>query len=208
MAFFEASLPARLMLGSRGGPVWSTAVVKSVNGSRSTNREWSAPLHRYNVAPAIEDEADFEAIRAFFMSVGGQADGFRFRDRADYRAAETTSTLTYLTGTQWQLGRLYRYGARHFVRPIYKPAASPGVVVRRWTGAVYQTLPATVDTTTGIATVPGAAANDTLVWVGEFDVPVAFTSDMLETVIEDKAGDGQFLLRWPTIELEEIRNPT
>jgi hypothetical protein len=41
-------------------------------------------------------------------------------------------------------------------------------------------------------------------WTGEFDVPVAFTSDMLERSIDNRS-DGEFVMSWPSIQVEEIR---
>lgn len=58
------------------------------------------------------------------------------------------------------------------MRPIRKPVA--GVVVRA-NGVV---IPATVDTTTGLATFT-APAGQSVTWSGQFDVPVRFETDQL-----------------------------
>jgi hypothetical protein len=46
---------------------------------------------------------------------------------------------------------------------------------------------------------------DTYTWAGEFDVPVCFTSDQMEAQIASRHPSGEYLVNWPSIELEEIR---
>ncbi len=202
MAFFEEQFDVRLSYGARGGPVWSTAVAKVQSGRRSANRLWSAPLHRYNVSHAVKTNADFEIVRSFFYVVAGQYDGFRFKDWSDYEATQDNSTLSFISGTLWRLQRKYVVGSRTHLRDIQKPR--PGVVVRRLRSGVWSTATATVDTTTGIADISGHVSGDVYAWIGEFDVPVAFTTDAMEAEIVD-VGDDEFLVRWPQIVLEEVR---
>jgi uncharacterized protein (TIGR02217 family) len=202
MAFFEEQFDVRLSYGARGGPVWSTSVAKVQSGRRSANRNWSAPLHRYNVGHAVKTNEDFEIVRSFFYVVFGQYDGFRFKDWSDYEATQANSSATLITGNTYQLQRKYTVGNRTFLRKIQKPR--PGVQVRRLRSGTWSNATATVDTTTGIATISGHIAGDTYAWVGEFDVPVAFMSDEMEAEIVDQ-GDDEFLVRWPQIIVEEIR---
>lgn len=196
MAFFEDRLPDCFSFGARGGPVFSTEVTKTVGGQRFANKNWTYPLHRYDVSEAIKSEDDFETIAAFFYNVSGQFDGFRFKDFSDYKATNQPAALVS-TGI-YQLQRAYIRGARTFLRTITKPVTP--IVFKRNGSAI---SPAIVYST-GRVTVSGHTPGDVYTWSGEFDVPVAFTSDMLEKVIESK-NDGQFLIRWPSIQVEEIR---
>lgn len=202
MAFFEEQFDTRLSYGARGGPVWSTSVAKVQSGKRSANRNWSAPLHRYNVAHAVKTNDDFELVRAFFYVVSGQHDGFRFKDWSDYEATQANSFATLIAGSTYQLQRAYTVGARTFLRNIQKPRS--GVQVRRFRSGAWSNATATVDTTTGIATISGHSSGDTYAWIGEFDVPVAFVADEMEAEIVDQGND-EFLVRWPQIVVEEIR---
>lgn len=206
MAFFEQRFDERLSFGARGGPVFRTSRVTSLSGYRTTNREWLYPLHRYQVAQAVKDNADFEAVRAFFYVVGGGADGFRFKDWSDFEATLSNSRLVEKAGSpgEWQLCRVYTVGGREFVRPILKPCATPAPAIYRTRGGSTTLATAAVDTTTGIATIAGHVGGDTYRWVGEFDVPVAFADDNMEHEIVDVA-DTDYLMRWPSIVLEEIR---
>lgn len=202
MSFFENRLPERLSFGARGGPAFSTEVVKTQGGQRSSNRNWLFPLHRFDVSHGVKSEEDFDEIRSFFYNVSGQFDGFRFKDWADYKANRQPLT-TITLGTSYQLNRQYVRGSRTFNRPIYKPVSGTIVVYRN--GSV---IAPAVSTTTGVVSITGHTGGDFYTWSGEFDIPVAFTSDILETVIENKTGSGgtsDFLISWPSIQLEEIR---
>lgn len=202
MAFFEQQLSPRITNGARGGPQWSTTVARSAGGRRSTNRNWAYPLHRYDVSQGLRTVADFEELRAFFYLVAGQADGFRFKDWTDYRCTQANSRCTLISGSQYQLQRVYALGGREFLRRIQKPVAGTVTVYRTRSGATSAAV-ATVDATTGIATISGHLAGDTYTWAGEFDVPVAFTADVAD--IEAIRGQGQLYASWAGISVEEIR---
>lgn len=203
MSFFDERLDDCYSFGARGGPVFSTEVVKTAGGQRYVNKNWTLPLHRYDISQAIKREEDFEVIRAFFYNVSGQFDGFRFKDWADYKA--TNQPLTLISSATYQLTRVYVRGVRTYTRNITRPVSSI-VVKRRSSGGTITTISPTIDYATGHVTVSGHSSGDTYTWTGEFDVPVAFTSDVLEAVIENKnPGVDQLLIRWPSIQLEEIR---
>jgi uncharacterized protein (TIGR02217 family) len=197
MAFFEHRLEDCYSFGARGGPMFSTEVVKTFGGQRYANGNWAYPLHLYDISAGVKTEADFADLRAFFFNVGGRRDAFRFKDWADYRA--TRQPLSVITaGSVYQLLRRYTSGPRTFDRPIYKPVA--GLTVYRNGSAI---APA-VATTTGRVTVTGHSSGDVYTWTGEFDVPVAFVNDQLEHEIVNKGRDG-LLISWPSIQLEETR---
>jgi uncharacterized protein (TIGR02217 family) len=202
MAFFEQQLDTRITSGAVGGPQWSTTVTKTQGGARSVNRNWVYPLHRYNISQALRTEADFETVRAFFYVVGGQADGFRFKDWADYRATQANSSLTFIVSNTWQLNRVYSVGARSFVRPIRKPVTGRCIVYRDRSGVI-TVASTTVDYTTGIVAIGSHVVGDTYTWAGEFDVPVAFTSDVAQ--FEMQRGQDSLLVNWQGLEVEEIR---
>lgn len=209
MAFFEQQFDPRLSYGARGGPVWSTSTAKSSSGRRAANRNWSAPLHRYNVGHAVKTNDDFETVRAFFYVVSGAYDGFRFKDWSDFECTRDNSALRLVSGTTWQLQRKYTVGSRTYLRDIQKPCTTPAPVVWRLRSGVWSTVtlagsPFPLDYTNGRVGITGHQAGDTYAWVGEFDVPVAFAADEMEAEIVD-AGAGEYLVQWPQIVVEEIR---
>lgn len=204
MSFFDSRLPERFSFGARGGPMFSTEVVRTVGGQRFANKNWIFPLHRYDVSHGVKNTEDFEVIRAFFYNVAGQFDGFRFKDWADYQA--NGQPLTAISeGVTYQMARAYVRGSRTFNRAIYKPVVGTATIVRDRSGTL--STPATsIDYSTGIVTISNShITGDVYTWSGEFDVPVAFTSDMLEAVIENRNHSEGFLITWPSIQVQEIR---
>ncbi len=206
MSFFDERLDDCYSFGVRGGPKFSTEVVRTQGGQRYVNQNWTMPLHVYEIGHAIQREDDFETLRAFFYNVSGQYSGFRFKDWADYKAV--TQPLVLISGSNYQLYRAYIRGVRTFLRKITRPVST--IVVKRNRAGVITTISPTVTYTNGHVAVTGHASGDTYTWTGEFDVPVAFTSDVLEATIENKhpgasRAEAQLLIRWPTAQVEEIR---
>lgn len=169
-------------------------------GQRLVARLDPYPVHEYSIAHPVKTGEDFETLRAFFYVVGGDADAFRFKDWSDYRATKSNSALTLVAGSDYQLCRKYGVGSRSFLRPIKKPTGSP--VIWRTRAGVESVASATVDNTTGIATISGHVADDTYTWVGEFHVPVAFKD---RAAMWRFIGTPRMLTEWPSIELEEDR---
>lgn len=196
MAFFEERLSPRITYGARGGPVWNTQVAKTDSGFRSANRNWLFPLHRYDVSECIRSETDFEEVRSMFYNVFGQFDGFRYKDWADFLVTRDRSSVTVVVGG-WQLNRRYTRGIRTFDRPIYKPVDGT-IVLYDGGGSI---IGGSVDPTTGVVT----SGSTPVTWTGEFDVPVAFSSDIMEAEISSKNQDVGLLITWPQVQLEEIR---
>ncbi len=207
MAFLESPrMPDKIAFGAVGGPKFSTTVVMVTSGAEKRNREWSMPLYRYDVSQAIKTEADFAAIDAHFMVVGGRELGFRFRDRRDYRVATGQGVVAGLTSTTFQLQKKYTFGSVSALRTIKKPV--PGGFVLKNSGTTLAlTTDYTLDNTTGIVTTtsPRTAAN--LTWTGEFDVPVRFDVDELKGQIINRKGTGEYFIQWSSIPLVELREP-
>lgn len=202
MSFFEARFPEHISLGAEGGPRFITSKAYMQGGQRITNREATHPLHEYSIAHPVKDLDDFESLRAFFYVVGGDADGFRFKDWSDFRATQANTSLSLVSSNIYQLNRLYIYGARTYVRPIYKPVNPIQVYRTRAGNTTLLTSDASVNYTTGQVTISNHVSGDTYRWVGEFDVPVAFKDP---AAMWRLLGTPDELVEWPSIELEEIR---
>lgn len=205
MSFFEQRMNPDLSYGAKGGPVWNTSRAYAISGRRIANKNWSAPLHRYDISHCLKTESDFNEIRNFFYVAAGAFDGFRYKDWMDYKAEQSETNLTLISGTTYQMNKLYSLGSRTYTRAIQKPVAGAQVFrTRSGTTTNITGSGATVDTTTGIVTISGHVAGDTYSWSGEFDVPVAFISDEFMPEIINKTGD-EFLIASGQIMLEEIR---
>jgi len=203
MAFLEQRLSQRIERGASGGPVnRGRQMVRSAGGRLRQVFTWPEPLHTYTISHGVLGPAGLEEMRALWYLVNFTPyEGFRFRDWADYRATQQNSRLTLVSGSDFQLQRVYTFQGLQFVRRIQKPVA--GVVVYRTRGGVVTTATATVDTTTGIAAISGHTAGDTYAWAGEFDVPVTFSDDAWVQQLESMTVDGA-VASMPTINVEEV----
>lgn len=204
MTFLEQRISDSVSRGSKGGPRSRRTKVYTQSGQLKQVREWSRPLHQYDISYGIRRDEDLEAVRSLFYVVAFTPyDGFRFKDWNDYTLTQSTSTLVFISGTEWQIYRRYTVGASTFDRPIYKPV-SGSVTVYRTRSGVVSTATASVDATTGIATIAGHAGGDTYTCAGEFDVPVTFADDALDQ-IELDGSLAEILQGLPSVMLEELR---
>lgn len=197
MSFLETPrFPDTIAFGAVGGPGFSTGVVTFASGYESRNANWSASRHAYEVSQAVRSKSDMDDLIAFFRVAQGRANGFRFRDFADYSAASGEGVLTELTAnTTWQLYKRYTSGASTSDRIITKPISS----TIAFTGGGSYTL----DATTGIVT-RNSGSNPTG-WSGEFDVPCRFDIDQMQHEIVSRSPQGEVLIAWRSIPLVEIR---
>jgi uncharacterized protein (TIGR02217 family) len=204
MAFLEERIDPGITVGATGGPTnIGRTKVYLPNGRLQQNFAASMPVHKYDVSHGIRTSADYDAIIAMFYVVNFTPyEGFRFKDWRDFKATQANSALTLITGSTWQLERVYRVALLTFHRKIRKPVAST-VVVYRTRSAVVSTASATIDYTTGIATVSGHVGGDTYTWTGEFDVPVTFTDD--EWMADLESGPPNTFVTPHSIKLEELK---
>lgn len=185
------NFPDTIAMGSRFGPVYSTAKARNLGGFEVSNQNWAMPLYEGDVMQGARNQAQLDDLLAFFHGVAGMHNGFRFKNFNDYTATGAQGTVVQLSATTWQMYKTYTYGALSFARKISKPIA--GSVIAG--GGSY-----TVDTTTGIITVIGSPSFDPTSWTGEFDFPVRFDIDkMLPQWIAYKYYD------WTAIQIMELR---
>lgn len=173
MSFIEFTLEDPVAAyGFTGGPEFRTRVVSLDSGRERRNIQWSRPRHRYSanwLNIPIEGQAK---LRAAFMAVRGQAYGFRLKDWGDFEAVAEIIGTGDGTRTTFQLAKTYPMGPASYTRTITKPRAGATITVNG------TPVSATVDTTTGIATLAAPPVATAVVrWSGQFDVPVRFASD-------------------------------
>ena len=150
MATIESPrFPDDISYGSRGGPSWNTSVIVMNSGYEKRNKNWTNARYAYDVSYGIKTQTELLALVDFFNRVNGKADGFRFKDHADYQA--TDEALVPDGSPTIQLIRTYGSGANTWVRNITKPIA--GSTFKRG-GSPLVSISPSVDTTTGIITLP------------------------------------------------------
>ena len=202
-SFVEVTFPESVSYGFSGGPEFVTDVQQSKNGYEQRNIVRDYPLSKFTVAFTVKSDTAIADLRAFFLARRGRAQGFRFKDWADYKIIDSQIGIGTGEQTQFQISKLYRSGGMEFVREIYK-------IVRG-------TLTVTVDGVTkslitdylcdfdsGIITFSDSAipAKGKKIKVTcEFDVPVRFDTDQIQTISETKQSHS-----WQAIPIVEIRD--
>jgi uncharacterized protein (TIGR02217 family) len=209
MNFHEVRFPASLSFGSVGGPERRTDVVTLANGFEERNTPWAHSRRRYDAGLGMRSLDDIEVLIAFFEARRGQLFGFRWKDWSDYKSCGARAEPTYRdqliaqgdgTSTDFQLVKTYRSGDATYERPITKPVSGTvrlGIAQDEMReGVDYE-----IDLTTGLVRFSHAPAADLDITAGyEFDVPVRFDTDRIQTSVASfQAGDV------PNVPVVEVR---
>jgi uncharacterized protein (TIGR02217 family) len=213
--FEEVRLEANLILyGAVGGPQYSTDVVVVRSGREKRNTNWTESRGRWELGERQIDTAELHSLIGFFRARQGRAQGFRWKDWADFEATHTPLTRNGVTtqgllgtgvatgSTTYNFGKLYTSGSTSTVRRILKLIAGAQIYVN----GVLQTSGYTIDIAAGTITFSAAKNSpDTLTWQGAFDVPVRFDTDEFRTRFDViRTSDGaalHWLFSVPIVEL-------
>jgi len=209
MNFHEVRFPASLSFGSVGGPERRTDIVTLANGFEERNTPWAHARRRYDAGLGMRSLDDVETLIAFFEARQGQMYGFRWKDWSDYKSGRARAEPRFDdqeiargdgATTVFQLKKVYRSGPHSYARPIAKPVAGT-VRVGIAQDELQEAVDYTVDTTTGRITFAYPPGADLAVVAGfEFDVPVRFDTDRIQTSVASfQAGDV------PTVPVVEVR---
>lgn len=180
--------------GSRGGPRYSTTLVRTDSGAEQAIQKWSQSLGKWDISYSVQTQAQLQALQQFFHARQGKSTGFLFLDPID-----NTGTLQALgvgdgTTTTFQLVMNYTSGGITTVRKITKPNVS---TVAAFVSGV--STAATVNASTGVLTFGTAPASGHPVTASfQYYVPVRFDSDVNEVTINGLIGG------WDRIELVEV----
>lgn len=215
--FEEVRLEANLILyGSVGGPQYSTDVIVVRSGREKRNANWSQSRGRWELGERQIDTAELHSLGGFFRARQGRAQGFRWKDWADYQATRTPLTRNGVT-TQGVLGtgvadgnatypinKLYTSGSTSTLRRIQKPV---GAGFSIYVNGVLQTSGFSLNTIAGTVTFsPAKSSPDTLTWSGDFDVGVRFDTDEFRTRFDVlRVSDGEALHWLFSIPIVEMR---
>ena len=209
MSFHEIRFPASLSFGALGGPERRTEIVTLANGAEERNTPWAHSRRRYDAGLGLRALEDIEALIAFFEARGGQLNGFRWKDWADYKSCTARAAVGPLdqqigvgdgAALSFQLVKSYRSGAAAYLRPISKPVAG-SVKIAIAGEQFFEGVHWAVDLATGIVTFDAAPPQGAEVTAGfEFDVPVRFDTDRITTSVASfQAGEA------PDVPVVEVR---
>lgn len=201
--FIESRPLDRIAYGSVGGPVSRTTVIRTAGGQEQRNNEWGDnPLRRYDLSSPLGDGDDLDALLSAVIVTRGRTVPFRFKDRWDYRATSQSIDVSG-GGPVYQLRRAYTLGAETVYRSVYKIVSGTVTVLLNgspvtitavasasgandlwnqplWGDSIVGASGVTLDFNSGVLrwyTEPYPTTGDTLVWTGEYDVPVRFDMD-------------------------------
>jgi uncharacterized protein (TIGR02217 family) len=209
MAFHEIRFPANLSFGSVGGPERRTEIVTLANGFEERNTPWAHSRRRYDAGLGLQSLDDVELLIAFFEARSGQVHGFRWKDWSDYKScppSQAPGSADQLVAEGdgvtrvFQLQKTYISGLQSYARPILKPVLGTVSVAIEGDTKV-ESLEWSVEVETGLLTFDLAPALGARITAGfEFDVPVRFDSDSIQTSVASfQAG------QVPSVPVVEIR---
>jgi uncharacterized protein (TIGR02217 family) len=182
-AFAEVRIDDNLIIyHTIGGPMFSTTVVIVNSGRETRNADWPTPLGRWELGERSMMPADLAVMKNFFNARQGRAQGFRFKDWADYKDDGGGVLVPIVGGTGYQMFKKFPSGPNYTSRKISKPVDGS---IKVYSGGTL--VGATVDPATGIVT---GVSGDTLTWTGEFDTPVRFDTDQLRAEFIGAMGTG------------------
>ncbi len=209
MTFHEERFPAKLSLGSVGGPERRTEIVTVASGFEERNTPWKHSRRRFDAGVAMRSLDDMQMVIAFFEARGGRLHGFRWKDWSDFKSNAPSKPISFddqVIGVgdgliaDLQLCKTYRSGEYEYCREISKPVE--GTVLVGIDGVeIFEDQHFSVDRSTGVLTFFNPPSEDATVTAGyEYDVPVRFDTDRLEmTVAGFQAGEV------PSIPVVEVR---
>lgn len=209
MQFHEIRYPAKLSFGSIGGPERRTDVVAISNGFEERNTPWADSRRRYDAGNGMRSLDDVDVLITFFEARRGRMFAFRWKDWSDFRSTIPSQEISFddqqiAVGdgvtNRFQLTKTYRSGSHTYVRAIAKPVS--GTVRVGLDGAELQDgVDFQADPTTGFVTFATPPAAGARILAGyEFDVPVRFDTDIIQTSVASfQAGEV------PTVPVIEVR---
>lgn len=195
--FDDLRLPEDFEVGAVYGPEFETEISPMQSGREKRNRVRD-PLCVGDLSYAPRLEADYPELLKFFRLMNGRWNSFRFRDASDYVCAASEGAVIGLTGSTFQLVKVYAVGSHAEQRVIQAPLAA-GFVLEESGVALTLTTDYTLDTATGIVTTVAPKTAADLTWSGEFDNVVRFDTDRMAARY-----DANQILSWGGIPIKEV----
>lgn len=170
-------------------PRFSTRIVGTDSGAEQSNRRWLHPLRTFRLPEAVRNQTTFEAVKAHWLTMGGPAHTWPFRDPTDFASrnlvaanlvpAVALADQALGTGdgvtTTFQLKKLYQSGSASYTRDIVLPVTASVLV---GIGGVASPIVFSVSRPGGIVTFVSPPAGAAVLTAGFlFDCEVRFDSD-------------------------------
>lgn len=209
MNFHEIRFPASLSFGSVGGPERRTDIVTLANGFEERNTPWAHSRRRYDAGLGMRSLDDVETLISFFEARRGQMHGFRWKDWSDFKSGRASADISFDDQViaiadglrvEFQLTKTYQSGESSYMRPISKPVVG-SVRIGIEQDEMQDAIDFHIDMASGLVRFETAPADTMRITAGfEFDVPVRFDTDRIQTSIASfQAGD------IPNVPVVEVR---
>ena len=190
MAFIEEQFPTSVQYGAESGIQYNNQLITNYSGNEYISNIWTQAKHRFNVQ-YIDTIDDLYTILEFFYAAKGKLNGFRLKNKLDYKSCGPTETISFTdqtlgTGdgneTDFQLKKTYTKVGLSTEYTVIKPVSGTVVIS---IDDVEQSSGWSVDTTTGIVTFSSAPSLGEVVKAGfEYDIPVRFDVDSIPITLE------------------------
>jgi len=201
----------KIKMGASFTDQYAVNIVQTSGGNEYRSLIHPFPVRTFDISQLLEKAETYSYILALYHRAHGQYAGFRIRCYDEFSSNGSTGTPTaldqptlVLTATTRQLVKQYgtnkTAGASGYpYRQIKKPVAGTVFVAKN--GTPLSGGDFSVNTTTGVITVPTAIISDTITAGFEFDWPVRFNGSLVigQDYPTHRNADG--------IELVEIINP-
>lgn len=131
--FVEAEFPKTIAAKAMGGPAFNTTVNEGFSGFEQRNQNWQTVRGEWNItlntpssAFVANPQTFIDQLTAFFLIVGGKANGFRLKDHKDFTNGSGAQFVAVGDGNTsiFQLLKAYTSAGRQYTRIIYKPVTS------------------------------------------------------------------------------------
>ena len=198
--FSEMRFPTEISYGSIGGPEYSTNVATANNAREQRNINWSQARCVYNITHGVKTKEQLAELISFFRAHKGRAIGFRYKDWCDY-SVDKQIIYDFADGQTkvFQLIKTYKVGELSEERIINKPVAN--TIKIYFNDKIVRKDSYMLDSTIGKITFVKPPPKEISIKASfEFDVPVRFDVDRLESAI-----DSYSTYSWDNIILLEIR---
>ncbi len=187
MSFLDEQIGTDIRPVMSGGARFATEIKMGRSGHEFRNRRWAEPLREFSMSFSSRSMDAVLDMLEFAYRTAGAWLGFRMKDWVDFKSCPprqtpiaTNQALGTGDGSEYYFKMNKSYGAQ-YTRRIYKPIASTIMVAVNGTTLAQSEW--FVDDVNGVIVFKDAPANNAvLTWGGEFDVPVRFEEDILETL--------------------------
>ena len=204
----------------------SNILTRRPNGGACNIVYHRSPLATYDLSAINFRNSVAEILINFQRLLRGQARIFRYRDPIDHQCDLLENNAPYNTGLgiteigvlwpnadgariTFQLYKRYRLSVDNTVQDRYRPITRPiAETIQVYENNATKTV--TINENTGLVTFSTPPANNaTLIWSGEFDVPVRFENSeniALESVVYDEESNTS-IYNLPNLRLKEVKEP-